>query len=56
MLMAFQLELSKSYANTINIIQREAHEDSKPSTNIKGAGEHAGGRGIEGAQREERER
>jgi hypothetical protein len=29
MLMALRLGLSKSYANAINIIQREAHEDSK---------------------------
>jgi hypothetical protein len=51
------LLLVKSYANAINIsIQREANEDSKRPTNIKGAGGQACGRGLEGAQREERER
>jgi hypothetical protein len=56
MLMALRLGLSKSYANAINIIQREAHEDSKRPTNIKGAGGQACGRGIEGAQREGRKK
>jgi hypothetical protein len=42
MLMELRLGLSKSYANAINIIQREAHDAYE--------------RGIEGAQREERER